>query len=277
MIASIEINGLLLGQYVGGYLFTRLSGFGFPEVRVDIQNRGNYHGAALGMHKFGRRIMTIEGYILGTTAEDYDLKRRLLSSALNYDGGLVTTKINTRAGLVLQAETIASTALDMPYQSGRLTRGDFRIELVAPYPFLVGQNEQTISIPAFSGGGTEIPAEMPMSLANGDAGAQEISNSGNANIYPIIKIYGAIENPSISNETTGETLSLTYDLANGDYIEIDVYNRTVLLNGTSNIRGAASGDWLILAPGANSIRTSAVTYDDDARTEIIYRDSYLGI
>lgn len=277
MITSIEISNIILGGYDSGFLFTKFSGFGFPEVRVDVQNRGNYHGAVLGMRKYGRRSMTIEGEIVGLSAADYENKRRALQQALGYDSGLKTVIFNTRGGLSVQADVIVSSALDLPYQAGKIIRGDFRIEFVAPYPYLVGETEKTETLDMFSGGGGAIPAGVPFDMSTGGSGAVEITNAGNGDAYPTIEIHGAITNPNVTNETTGKSLSIVYDLADGDYIVVDMYNRTVLLNGSNNILQYASGDWWTLEPGVNSVKLTASANGENASADVIFRDAYLGI
>jgi phage-related protein len=277
MITSIQIGDLTIGGFASGFLFSKLSGFGFPEVRVDIQNRGNYHGAVLGMRRYGRRAMTIEGEIIGESAADYEAKRRAIEQALGYNDGLKTVIFNTRSGLAVQADVIVSSAVDLPYQAGKIIRGDFRIEFVAPYPFLEGTVEQTETVYMFSGGGGAIPSALPFSLAVGGSGAEVIANDGNGDAYPVFKIYGAITNPSVTNETTGKSLSIVYDLGVGDYIEVDMYNRTVLLNGSVNILQYVSGDWWALTPGDNEVKLTASANGVDAKTDLIFRDAYLGI
>lgn len=278
MINSITIGTLTFGTYASGYLFRRFSGFGFPEVRLEIQSRGNYHGAVLGMHKYGRRAMTIEGEIVGSSAADYEAKRRALEQVLTIKNGLQTVIFNTRGGLAIEAECIVSSALDVPYQSGKVIMGDFRLELVAPYPFLLGATLELESVLVYSGGGAAIPAAIPFSIATGGSGAEVIANDGNGEAFPVIRIYGALQNPSITNETTGESLSIVYTLLSStDYIEIDMYNRTVLLNGVTNIMQYVSGDWWALQPGDNTIKLTASSNTVDAHADIEYRDAYLGI
>jgi len=278
MITQITINSLVIGTYASGYLFKQLSGFGFPEVRIDVKDRGNYDGAKLGNYNYGRRIMSIDGEIIGSSPSDYETKRQALEKAVRVSDGLATMQIATRGGLSLQADVILNALLDAPYKAGNMIRGEFRLEFVAPYPFILGQTENNEDISVYSGGGGTLPATLPFSLAVGGTGAVEISNSGNGKAYPTIKIYGAISNPSIQNETTGESFSIAYTLSySTDYIEIDIFNRTVLLNGVTNILQYFSGDWLTLEAGANNLKLTASSNSSVAKATITWRDHYLGI
>lgn len=278
MITQITINSLIIGTYASGYLFKQLSGFGFPEIRIDVKDRGNYDGAKLGNYNYGRRIMSIDGEIIGSDADDYETKRQALERAVRIGNGLSTMEIETRGGLSLQADVILNALIDVPYKAGNVVRGDFRMEFVAPYPFIVGQTENTDELSVYSGGGGTLPATLPFSLGVGGSGAEVIVNAGNGKAYPTFKIYGAISNPAISNDDTGESLSIAYTLSTStDYIEVDIFNRTVLLNGVTNILQYVSGDWLTLEAGNNTIKLTASSNSAGAKLEITWRDHYLGI
>lgn len=278
MITSIVINSLTIGAYASGYLFDALNGFSGADVKVSVKEKGAYHGANLGNYSYGKRGFSIEGRILGDDTTDYASKRRALEQAVDLYDGLQTITINTKDGLTLQVDAIISSNFEAAYEAGQAVLSNFRIEFVAPYPFIEGATENTETVPVHTGGGAEIPAELPMEIGSGGTGDTTVTNDGNGKAYPIIKIYGAIENPSIKNATRNETLSLTYTLASStDYIEIDTYRRTVKLNGITNIRQYVSGDFFVLDAGDNTIRLSAGSSSAEAQAEIIYRDSYIGI
>ncbi len=278
MISQLQLDGLTFGTYASGYLLKRLGGFGMPEAKVDVKDRGNYHGARLGNYAYGRRALSLEGEIIGDDTTDYESKRRALSQACDLMDGLKTLTITTRAGLVITADVIVSAALEEPYKAGDMIRGDFRLEFVAPFPFFLSQSEHSQNIDPFVGGGGTIPAAIPFSLAVGGTGAETVANAGNGDAFPTVTIYGTIENPSLLNETTGESLALTYTLATStDYIVIDFYNRTVLLNGITNISQYVSGDWWRLKPGNNSIKLASASYSADAHAVLEWFDTYVGL
>lgn len=278
MITQAVINGLTIGTWASGYLFKRLGGFDMPEATIEVKGRGSYHGALIGNKFYGRRIMSIEGEIIGDDAADYEEKRRALQDALDLIDGVQTVVFTTRGGLVVRADVVINRKVEMPYVAGQVIRGDFRIEFISQYPFLLGNVEQVEEITIGAGGGGAIPMAVPFSLANGATGGTVITNDGNAPAYPTIRIYGAIQNPTLTNQTTGKTLSITYTLSSDtDYIDIDIYNRTAKNASGATIKRYVTGDWWTLAVGANTIKLSGSAESPSHKAEITFRDSYLGL
>lgn len=278
MITSITIGSVTISSYTGNYLFDTLSGFGSPDIKVSVKERGAYDGANLGNYNYGKRVFSIEGRVIGDTVNDYVANRRSLQKALDLTDGLQTISITTKDGLSLEFDAIVSGNIDMQYEAGQAVMSTFRIELTAPYPFILGATENTEIVPVHSGGGAEIPAELPLEIGSGGTGDTTITNDGNGKAYPVIKIYGVIENPNITNTTRGEGLSITYTLnSSADYIEIDMYRRTVKLNGITNIKQYVSGDFWALNAGDNVIRLSAGSSGGGAEAQVTYQDSYLGL
>lgn len=278
MITQAVINSLTIGTYAGGYLIKRTSGFDMPDATIEVKGRGSYHGALIGNKFYGRRIMGIEGEIIGSSPSDYETKRRALQDALDILDGIQTVLFTLRSGLVVQSDVIINRKIELPYEAGKMIRGDFRIELVSAYPFLLGNTEEVVDVTVGTGGGGAIPMAVPFSLGNGATGGVVINNAGNAPAYPTIRIYGAIQNPTLVNLTTGKTLSITYTLSSEtDYIDIDIYNRTAKNSSGTSIKQYVTGDWWTLAVGDNTVKLSGSNESTNHKAEFTYRDSYLGV
>jgi len=278
MITSIFCNGLTIGTLESGYLFKNLNGFDSPRLRMNVKDNGNYHGARFGSAYYGARTMSIEGEIWGDSPEDYEEKRRALGQAFTILNGLQEITFTTRGGLVVKADCIVNSPVEMPYEKGAVTRGDFRIELIAPYPFFLSENAQVTTVYVFQGGGGEIPSEIPFTFTDSLSSDVDINNLGNVEAYPIIRLYGIMDTPVIRNNTSGLQLSLNYDLDTEDkYLEIDIYRRTVVRDDGSNQYAQATGDFWTLKTGINNIVLSASSFGDGARAEITYQYHYLGL
>lgn len=278
MISTIAINGLTLGTYASGYLFKRLEGFGFPQIAINVKERGNFHGAKLSGYRYSRRLITIELQILGTTLADYETKRSNLIKALTIISGLNTVTFTTKSGLVVTADCILNGEFEAGYKSGNGVFSDARIELVAPYPFFLGQTDESVDLAVSGGGGFAIPFGIGLDMSTGSTGATTVTNDGNGEAYPIVTLYGTLENPSIYNETSGLYLALNYTLSTiSDVLVIDFYNRTAVLNGSTNLKSYITGDFWTLLAGANTIRLTSANTSDSGSGNIAYNDSYLGL
>lgn len=277
MIQTIKIHNLTMGTLDSGYIFGNLTGFGFPSLKVDIKERGSTHGADLGVSLYGRRVMGIELEIIGKNTTDYETKRRALESACDITRGLQRVYITTRSGIDVICDAIVTGDFDLPYTKGQMIFSTVRLELTAPYPFFNSKDQKSSLISLWSGGGWGLPFELPLDMSCGGDVIANVINDGNTKSYPIITLYGQLEDATLTNETNDEAFSIDYDITDGSQVVIDTFNRTIILNGTTNLRQYFSGDWLSLDSGGNGIKLTATTYGYNALVLITYRDSYLGL
>jgi phage-related protein len=86
-------------------------------------------------------------------------------------------------------------------------------------------------------------------------------------------------NPTLTNLTTGEQLSITYNLTTtSDTLVVDTYNRTAIIYPSGNNgRAYVSGDFLTLQPGANDLALSSGSSTNESLATVEYYDHYLGI
>lgn len=80
------------------------------------------------------------------------------------------------------------------------------------------------------------------------------------NILPVWTIRGEAENPTLTNLTTGMSITYNGTVASGQTLVIDLLNKTAKLNGTSVISDV-SGQWVEFQPGNNRVSYSAENAD----------------
>lgn len=101
-----------------------------------------------------------------------------------------------------------------------------------------------------------------------------VTNYGNRATPAIITIPGPVTDPVIYNDTSSHVLQFTIDVAASDYLEIDLGNHTVKLNGSVSRRGSLyEPDWFMLEPGDNFIRYRA-TAGGSNPASITYRNAW---
>jgi hypothetical protein len=252
----------------------------FPEISYQSVKRGGYPGQKLSVGKPRSYKFSTEWIVIGDTFSDLATQRQSFAEILGKileDGGK-TFKINKANGVNIQIEVKAITvagdiSANDPLMSNML------VELEAEYPYLQSQTEQSTDINIFNGGGMSIPMSIPMSMGVGGANEVILTNGGNAAAYPTFIFYGPLQNPSLTNLTTGKTFSLAYNLTDSSqYIVVDTFNRTVMLySGGVNVRAYVSGDFWTIARGANTVHLSAGTYNTQGKCTVKFRDHFLGI
>lgn len=271
---------------VGFWLKPNIQGLESPSIRLPSFERPNVDGAFVPNQLYGGRAITLEGKVSGGgDMLTYRTRRRTLENAARiYRPGGVLAPINfkfkTMDDLELQVEVYVRK-LELPdvYMGG----GTFKLDLFAPDIRLLSQMLHQEQLNIFSGGGMPIPMPIPMDMSAGGSVETAITNSGDTGAFPLIILYGSIEDPTVSNQTTGASFSIDYTLTTSDErIEIDIENRTVLYFATpgavgANIRDKFSGDWLEIESGDNVIKLVVANTADTGYALIRWRDAYLGV
>lgn len=109
----------------------------------------------------------------------------------------------------------------------------------------------------------------------GTSGGVVANNTGNKPTPALIRIYN-VTNPELVNDATGQRLKYTIALNDPNYLEIELRNKTVLLNGTANRRGSQVGtsQWFLLQPGSNSIRLLGAAGIGTPQVTVSFRPAY---
>lgn len=264
-------------NYLGSIL-REFEGFEYPETKVAIDDVAGNYGSVYITSKFGRRRFAIKGELI---SDDVFSLRHTLQKATRQTGQLKLVQFTTYDDRLLQCEAEV-VKVNMPYTHRIHT---YLIEFIAPdwrfYSQELVTREMAVSTIM---GGTSIPFTLiPVSLDATPPTESEITNiiinDGNEVTDPIFRITGPGTDFTIQNITSGKTLLLTDTLIADDVVEIDVKNRTVILNGTDNLYPSISGDFWSLEPGENEMRFFIESGSTNmvSKLEVIYRHAYSGI
>lgn len=115
------------------------------------------------------------------------------------------------------------------------------------------------------------------------AGMIRVTNAGNTDAYPVVRIHGPVTDPRLANETLDQRLEFSgLTIAAGDYVELDFREKTVQLNSNPGLPQSryryldfAASQWWVLEPGENLIRFYPVTSSGAAQAEVRWRDSWI--
>lgn len=128
------------------------------------------------------------------------------------------------------------------------------------------------------GGGLSFPLTFPITFEPSGGGGISIDHIGTATAYPVLEIHGGISTPEVVNVTTGERLAFKGGIAAGEWLEVDLFARTVRLNGTVNRRNLldrSRSTWFGLAPETEvELRLAAGAFDPYAHLKVRMRDAW---
>ena len=269
---SADANG-------GNFIITGVTGLGAADIRTSSFLFSGRSGGMVTDQFYGFRTIAITGKIgsIAGTREQNKLDRATLQNAMPL-GQTFPIDITLFNGETYTTE-VSLTDLKLEYMQGGYM-SDFLLQLTAGDPFFYstdGGDEQTAHITRVTQGGYVTPYDLPVNWASGSS-PTVVNNNGEAVYYPRIEIHDQADNPIITNQTTGERFELDINLVNGDDVVIDMFKRTVTLNG-ANIIGNKTDDsiWWGLQVGPNSIVLDSSSGGDNVTADIYWRNGVKGL
>lgn len=252
---DIEWGGLLIGAG-SAYAVKKITGWlGLPDVRRVSTDRAGRHGALPGQLRAGERI--IEADIRIRQGAGFDAARAALASVLAW------SENPTEQPLVIQ-------------QNGEATLVNARVmnfDLPGPAEYAVGYapcsiqwaasdpkryslnlQQETAGLPEASSSGLAFALAFPLDFGAGQAGGQiTLTNSGNAETFPVFEVTGPITGPVITDTETGRALTFNpgFEILTGQTLRIDTDLGTVAIGPASRRNELTSAAWFSIPPGTS--------------------------
>jgi hypothetical protein len=171
--------------------------------------------------------------------------------------------------------------IDYPYMRHLATA---KVQFWATDPRIYDSALQTATATLPVGnGGLSWPITWPASWGSSSGGGLILAtNAGNFETRPVITVAGPVDNPTITNGTSGQALTFALTVASGDTLVVDLAAKTVLyfVGGTGlggNRRGTMTptSQWWALAPGTSTIQYTANTVDVGSTMTLAWRSAWL--
>jgi Phage tail protein len=278
---AVDANGI-------AWIWQKITGWdGAPVQGAGVIPRSGDHGAWASPQYYAARTITLSATASAPTQALRDVARNELQQAvsvsnlvvLRYDEPIPKQALVRRSGAVTETPL---TTVDVT----------FSIPLVAPDPRKYSATGKTLpisAVPSGAGGDMVVPFTVPFSLAAAPPPASNTAfNAGNFDSPPVAVITGPCVGPSLTNVTTGETVSWsTVTLNSGDQLVIDFLNRQAFLNPPQipSLPGQSAGGggyepadlpsaWWRLQPGTSTIQFGGGT-GTGANALVLYWDSYI--
>lgn len=272
------------------YGLVEFDGFGMPDVRRLTQRGPLQNGDTDVGFRLDPRIMRLAVIAYAGDEQGIINKRAALLGLLRPgNGGLILRW--TYDGVSKQIDCHYAGGMTLPSTDWKLGHHRAVFELRAADPTWYMTDSTTITWANDGGGsGFTFPLPMPFTFGGSTINANQSVDLSNANAwetFPTIYIYGRINSPIVTNQTTGDTLDFTgNNVGVGEYIVIDLAYGTKTVNLVS---GGVSTNWVSklttssdlatfsLQPGENTVNLSGSNADSTTRVEMIYNERLVGV
>jgi hypothetical protein len=274
-------SGVILNADVGSYFvdIENVKGLDSAPFRTTERDHEGDDGGFMDAEFEKARDIVLDGtiYAPGSTMESYldSLKENWAPSKTQVPFYFKAPGVNERLLFV--------KPLGMRYDWSSLRRtGQATVQFgaFAEDPRIYDSTLQTATLPlgatVFTGFGFNLGFSFGFGGVSSLNDAVEVVVGGNRPTPPVIRINGPIDNPRLISDTAGkEMLFSGLSLLAGEYVDVDMKNKTVKLNGTTNRRNTlVSPTWFFLEKGSNTLRLRASSSNPAATATVYYRSAW---
>ena len=237
-----------------------------PAIRNGLTSKAQQDGVWDGTGFDDARVVTVPGFVQEATPQAaYAVLRAL--AALRPQSIQELVVVNAAIGSLSALTRVTVGVKPVWYGDCAF---EYTLTVTAPDPLKYGPATYgTATLSASTpGAGRVWPRVWPTDWgipAGVTPGAVAVANAGSAAYWPRLRIDGPSLNPTVSMVETGAWVRYNGELLAGQWLDLDMANRRVLLNGQVSVRQfvTSSGDWLAVPPGGASI-----TWTDDSGSAV---------
>lgn len=250
------------------------------ELLTPVDTAGGRDGGLLGPPSVAPRQLTVEGAMVGPNPGALRNRIRDLRTRLRDRSGVIWDQYDfgarQRMGLVcFGTGDFRATPVQGNAYGGVATQ--FRFTLIAanpPWKYATGTADMSCTgLPPVELNGRTYDRSYDWDYGglNIDSGTIYATNDGDVEAWPVIVFTGPVDNPIISNDTTGMGFMVSGVYDSDDEVRIDTRTGVVT---PSNVR--LVGRPFPLVPGLNTVRWRATSgsYDEQAQLCLTWRSTW---
>jgi hypothetical protein len=254
LLASLvlTVNGLLVGA--GQELrIAEIRGLeDLPQYRTFDSPRTNADGMDFGTDLQSGRIIEVD--CVGRPSDSATTLNDLRAALINQMGSLRVDGMPGLPSLLLAGRVRRRRLPTNRELASGVIRPSFDFECPDPRLFAAVETVLVASPGSAVGVGITPPLTPPLTTGGSAVGGHvQAVNEGIADTHPTFRVAGPVTAFSLLNSTTGRKLTYLQALAAGEWVDIDMDARTVLLNGTASRRAYMAGSWWSLPPGTSDV------------------------
>lgn len=260
---KLEYNGLTMNdqEEYDSYVITGISGLDDADVRFAAAENPARHGEQPLPSFYGGRTIILEGFIraknLMKMREMQEDLRGAFGSTLTEKSLIFRTGITT-SDVYINCRKNAGMAMREEQSNLRMER-QFQVSLRASDPRFLSVLSAAVT--------QQNPSSQTM----------EPDNDGNWSDYPVIKFKGPLTTAEITNQLTGDIISITDSVPSGDTWTLDTFARTFKNQGGVNKYSSLDPDstWMTIEPGENDLLLACTGANMSSFIVIDYRSSWM--
>lgn len=271
------------------------TGLGRPPVRESDVDQPSMDGQFAGPDYWAGRSIQFDAAIKtpGDPGACHDMVAALQAvtdaASVRLVGGQGMALRVKRPGRLVKRLTVRARRLDPEYRQVIHGYVPLDMEFLAHDPTWYADEESTTELPLgwLTGGGFAAPVEAPIFVQDGTVAADRpgwVTNGGDADAWPVLRIFGPCSNVTITHVASGRFLALpTLNLDAGRWVEIDTrpgYRTVTWDNGGNASTYLSPGsriDLFALPPGMSEMRWTAFDSTNSARLRVTWRDAYIAL
>jgi len=277
------------------YLLYEHDGFGIPQTKRIEDSGPLQHGTTDRGMKLPARDIVLYVQMFADDWEDYYEKRAELARWFSPFGDAGTLQVTeegvgiTSGGGGLEISGYAVEGLDFPGSEREGLTQTIPIVLHCSDP--LWQDIESSSVTFSAGGGSdtfEVPTVVPFKIgASTMLVSQLVDYVGDADAYPIIKIYGPVTDLNISRVSSKTIMKLDFagtTIAAGDWYEIDLRYGVKTIkdsNGVNKISTLSANSNLatfrLFAGASNYIAMTGTGITSSTMAQLTWKNAYGGI
>lgn len=267
-LIEVAVNGLVLTatDHKGcDWIEDTLTGwFGSPASTISPQPRSRAPGSYPGPRQMASRGLTLGGVVEAPSLDALQDASDRLNEAASLDAAVLTVSagVSTRSMIVYRQGEVSFTPVSDLQAVWTMT-----LFGADPRKFATSLTRST-GLPSTSGG-FGLPLKFPFGIPSKVVtGRVAIYSPGNYTGPVFVRIDGPVTGPFITHRSSGRRLVLgeALTLASGEWLDIDMENKTVLANGqASRSKWISARGWSGFEKGENEWQFSAAVYNPNAR------------
>ncbi|MEK3882429.1 phage tail domain-containing protein [Paenibacillus sp. PL2-23] len=255
-----------------GLLLTRANIPLLPETIQTEEELEGLDGTVDVETRYGPRLIELEVSLITEDEASYQIALQQMAKVFNARAGVRPLILDRMTGKRWMCKYNGRIPIDKI-----ASLGEFTLPFKAFFPFSESVTDSMTQLEYGLGYsyGMGLRYETPPAFSvTTSPTLRTLYHAGTHETYPVIRLVGAGSNITVSNTTTGETLTLNLNMVAGDVLEINCapLEQTIQKNGSSALSGV-NGTFPRLVEGDNNISISGAGLN--MTVSFIFRHTYL--